>query len=214
PDQPRSRPPPHRPRPAPPPAPWPDRTPTHHRAAPRAASPSLSRCFPAPRNRQPRIAASSPEHLPTIHIDDLAGDPGRRIGQQEQTRAHHVVGRSHAFQCHTLYQLGGGVSRLGTGGRSVRRTGCDGVHPDVHTTQFVRELLRQSVHARFRESVETGVEPCRGRTLVHDRPAALLLHVGIHGATDNQRTVHVHVHELAVVLPVHSDQQIELHIAV
>src|SRR5699024_4384585 len=107
-----------------------------------------------------------------------------------------------------------GVAGLSTGCCGIGGAGRDRVHPDVHTTQFVCQLLRQPVHSRLGQTVKTGIEPRCGRTLVHDRTATTLLHVRVHRTSDDKRTVHIHVHEPAVVLPIHGNQQVELHVTV
>jgi len=33
-----------------------------------------------------------PEHLTPVDIEDLRGDPGRLVGEQEQARTDHVLG--------------------------------------------------------------------------------------------------------------------------
>ena len=91
--------------------------------------------------------------------------------------------------------------------------GRDRVDPDVHTAEFPRKLLGQAVDADLGQAVEVRVHPRRGRRLVDDRAAAALGHLPVHRAGAHQRAVEVHAHELLVVVPVHGQQQIELHAA-
>src|SRR5699024_10400462 len=148
------------------------------------------------------------------HVEHLTGDPCCSIGQQEQARTDHVVGRTQPFEGHSRNEIVCGVAGLSTGCCGIGGAGRDRVHPDVHTTQFVCQLLRQPVHSRLGQTVKTGIEPRCGRTLVHDRTATTLLHVRVHRTSDDKRTVHIHVHEPAVVLPIHGNQQVELHVTV
>ena len=102
----------------------------------------------------------------------------------------------------------------GARGLGVDRAGRDGVDPDVAAAELGGELLGEAVDPDLRQPVEAGVQPGGGRRLVHDRAAAAPTDVLVAGPGDDQRAVHVHGHEAAVVLPVDGEERVELHAAV
>ena len=53
---------------------------------------------PTPRGQGWRQDRSCPEDLPAVDVDDLPGDPGRVIRQQEQARTDQVGGLAHPLQ--------------------------------------------------------------------------------------------------------------------
>src|SRR4029077_11072132 len=71
----------------------------------------------------------------------------------------------------------------------------------------------QAVDADLGQPVEVRVQPGRGGGLVDDGAATALGHLAVHGTGAQQRAVHVHTHELLVVVPVDGDEEVELHAA-
>src|SRR5262249_62074608 len=103
---------------------------------------------------------------------------------------------------------GGFLERGGSGG-----AGRDRIHADLVRAELAREVVREPVDAVFGDAVVPAGDPRGGRRLIHDRAAAALLHRAVARARAQERALHVHVHEALVVVPVHREQRVELHVA-
>src|ERR1019366_8023496 len=83
-------------------------------------------------------AHSRSDHLSPVNIEDVAGDPRRLIGEQEQAHAHQVGGLTMTFEGERRQdRLHEGIRYHGAGRLSVDRPGGDGVGPDVLATELV-----------------------------------------------------------------------------
>src|SRR5688572_25091688 len=151
--------------------------------------------------------------LAAVDVDDLARDPRRRVGEQEETGVHHVLRLADARQRELRDELLGEVARGALERRGIGRAGRDRVDADPLRAELAREALGEPVDAVLGEAIVARAHPRRGRGLVHNRPAAALAHRAVARARTQERSVEVHVHEARVVAPVDLQQRVELHVA-